>query len=54
MPHPAHDRGVGQRQAALGQHLHQIPEAEFEAQIPAHAQDDDLAVEMPMVSVKLV
>jgi hypothetical protein len=47
MAHPAHNRGVCQRQAALGHHFHQISEAEFEAQLPAHAQDDDLSIKMP-------
>jgi hypothetical protein len=37
---------MNQRQAALRHHLHEIPEAEFEAQIPSHAQDDDLSVEV--------
>jgi hypothetical protein len=36
--HPAHDGGVGDRQIALGDHLHQVPEAELEAQVPPHAQ----------------
>ena len=45
--HPAHDGGVGHRQAALLHHLHQVPEAELEAQIPPHAQDDHLVVEVP-------
>src|SRR5271156_2127603 len=35
-----------QRQAALGHHLHQVSQAELEAKIPAHAQDDDLAVKV--------
>ena len=49
MMHPTHDGGVGHRQAALGHHLHQIPEAQLEAQVPTHAQDDDLAIKMPTV-----
>ena len=44
--HPAHDGGVNQRKAALRHHLHQIAVAEFEPQLPPHAQDDDLPVEM--------
>src|SRR6516164_9076731 len=44
--HPAHNGGVDHRQAALGHHLYQVPEAEFEAQVPSHAQDDDLAVKV--------
>src|SRR6202046_5992260 len=47
MMHPPHDGGVGHRQAALGHHLHQIPEAELEAQVPPHAQDDDLTIKVP-------
>jgi hypothetical protein len=34
------------RQAALGHHLHQVSQAQLEAKIPAHAQDDDFAVEV--------
>src|SRR5271156_3472324 len=33
-------------QAAFGHHLHQVSQAQLEAKIPAHAQDDDLAVEV--------
>ena len=44
--HPAHDGGVGHRQAAFGHHLHQVSQAQLEAKIPAHAQDDDLAVKV--------
>ncbi|HSZ89077.1 MAG TPA: hypothetical protein VK822_06835 [Acetobacteraceae bacterium] len=47
--HPTHNGGVGHRQAALGHHLHQIPEAELEAQVPPHAQDDDLAIKVPTI-----
>src|ERR1700744_6193414 len=49
MMHPTHNGGVGHRQAALGHHLHQIPEAQLEAQVPPHAQDDDLAIKVPPV-----
>src|ERR1700732_2591963 len=35
-----------QRQAAFGHHLHQVSQAQLEAKIPAHAHDDDLAVEV--------
>src|ERR1700722_12986263 len=35
-----------QRQAAFGHHLHQVSQAQLEAKIPAHAQDDDLAVKV--------
>src|SRR5260370_32495211 len=34
------------RQAALGHHLHQISQAQLESKVPAHAQDDDFAVEV--------
>jgi hypothetical protein len=40
--YPAHDRGMGQENSALGHHFHEISKAEFEPQIPAHAEDDDL------------
>src|SRR5580700_6282973 len=35
-----------QRQAAFSHHLHQVSQAQLEAKIPAHAQDDDLAVKV--------
>ena len=35
-----------QRQAAFGHHLHQVSQAQLEAKISAHAQDDDLAVKV--------
>jgi hypothetical protein len=37
---------MGQRQAAFGHHLDQIAEVQPEAQVPPHAQDNDLAIEM--------
>src|SRR5580693_2062375 len=43
---PPHDRRVRQRKPALGHHLHEITKAEFVPQIPAHAEHDDLPVEM--------
>ena len=43
---PAHDRGMGQGNSALGHHFHEISKAQLEPQIPAHAEDDDLPVEM--------
>src|SRR5215472_11797520 len=46
MMYPAHDSRVGHRQATLSHHLHQISEAELVAQIPPHAQHDDLAIEV--------
>jgi hypothetical protein len=30
----------------LGHHFHQVAQTEFEPKIPAHAQDDDFAVEV--------
>src|SRR6202040_2275685 len=45
-PHPTHNGRMGQRQAALGHHLHQVSQAQLEAKIPAHAQDDYLAVKV--------
>ena len=35
------------RNAAVCHHDHQIPQAQFEARVPAHAQNDDLSVEVP-------
>jgi hypothetical protein len=35
-----------QRQAALRHHLYQVAQAQFRPKTPAHAQNDDLAVEM--------
>src|SRR5580700_3280189 len=46
MVHPAHDGGVCHRQAAFRHHLHQVPEAELEAQVPPHAQDNDLTIKV--------
>lgn len=43
---PAHDRRMGQSNSAFGHHFHEIPKAEFEPQVPPHAEDDDLPVEM--------
>src|SRR5271170_226684 len=43
---PPHDRRVRQRKPTLGHHLHEITKAEFVPQIPAHAEHDDLPVEM--------
>src|SRR5216684_1677385 len=45
-PHPAHNGRMRHRQAALGHHLHQVSQAQLESKIPAHAQDDDFAVEV--------
>src|ERR1017187_9874898 len=45
--HPTQDGGMRKVQSALRHHLDQIAEAELVAQIPAHAQDDHLAVEVP-------
>src|SRR6476661_1911170 len=44
---PSHDGRVCQRQAALRHHLYQVAQAQFEPKVPAHAQNDDLAAEMP-------
>ena len=40
------DRGVSQINSALGHHFHKISKAELEPQIPAHAEDNDLPVEL--------
>src|SRR5205807_10082241 len=37
---------MSHRQAALGHHLHQVSQAQLKSKIPAHAQDDDVAVEV--------
>ena len=44
--HPTHDGGVSHRSAALGHHLDQVSEAEPEAQVPPHAQDDNFAIKV--------
>ena len=46
-PDPSQDGRMGQIESALGHHFDQIPEAELIAQVPAYAQDDHLAIEMP-------
>jgi hypothetical protein len=47
MMDPPHDGGVSHRQAAFGHHLHQVSEAELEAQVPPHTQDNYLAIKVP-------
>jgi metal-dependent hydrolase (beta-lactamase superfamily II) len=49
MMHPPHDGGVSHRQAAFGHHLHQVSEAELEAQVPPHTQDNYLAIKVPTI-----
>jgi hypothetical protein len=44
---PPYDDGVGNRQAPLAHHLSQTSEAEREAQIPPHTQNNDFAAEVP-------
>src|SRR5882762_8901360 len=44
--HPTHNGRMRHRQATLGHHLHQVAQTELESKIPAHAQDDDFAVEV--------
>ncbi|GAB7541596.1 hypothetical protein CS8_012590 [Cupriavidus sp. 8B] len=34
------------RQAALGHHFNEVSKAEVVVQVPTHAQDDDLSVEV--------
>jgi hypothetical protein len=46
-PDPPHDGRVGKMQSAFHHHLDQITEAGLVAQVPAHAQDDHLAVKVP-------
>ena len=45
--HSTQDGGMSKVQSALGHDLDQIAEAELVAKVPANAQDDHLAVEMP-------
>jgi hypothetical protein len=44
---PAIDGGVVYFETSLGHYLFQVPIAEAVTQIPAHAQQDDLAFEVP-------
>jgi hypothetical protein len=37
---------MGHRQATLGHHLDEVSQAQLEPKIPAHAQNDDFAVEV--------
>jgi hypothetical protein len=43
---PPHDRRVREINAAFGHHLDEIPETQFEPEIPANAKNNDLPVEM--------
>jgi transposase len=38
---------MGHRDPPIRHHDHQIPQAQFEARVPAHAPNDDLSVEVP-------
>ena len=38
---------MGHGDPPIRHHDHQIPQAQFEARVPAHAQNDDLSVEVP-------
>ena len=40
-------RGMGDGDPPVRHHDHQVPQAQFEARVPAYAQDDDLSVEVP-------
>jgi hypothetical protein len=44
---PPQDRGVRHRDPSIRHHDHQIPQAQFKARVPAHAQNDNLSVEVP-------
>ena len=44
---PAHDRCVGQGQATLGHHLHEVAKAQLETQVPPNAQHDNFTLEVP-------
>jgi len=45
--HPPQDRCIGNSDPPIRHHDYQIPQAQFEARVPAHAQNDDLSVEVP-------
>jgi len=45
--HPPQDRGMGHGDPSIRHHDHQIPQAQFEARVPAHAPNNDLSVEVP-------
>jgi hypothetical protein len=38
---------MAHRDPSIPHHDHQIPQAQFEARVPARAQNDDLSVEVP-------
>jgi hypothetical protein len=44
---PPENRCMRHGNAAVCHHDHQIPQAQFEARVPPHAQNDDLSVEVP-------
>jgi hypothetical protein len=38
---------MGHSDPPIRHHSHQIPQAQLEARVPAHAQNDDLSIEVP-------
>src|ERR1700738_4876482 len=38
---------MGHADSPIRHHNHQIPQAQLEARVPAHAQNDDLSIEVP-------
>jgi hypothetical protein len=44
---PTQDRGMGHGDSLISHHDHQIPQAQLEAGVPVHAQNDNLSVEVP-------
>ena len=38
---------MGHGDSSIRHHDYQIPQAQLEARVPAHAQNDDLSVEVP-------
>jgi hypothetical protein len=42
-----------QRQATLRHHLYQVTQAQFEAKVPAHAQNNDIAVATYAISASV-
>ena len=51
--HPAHDGRMGYADPALSHHGNQIPVAKLVADVPPHAQNDDLRVELA-IQINLV
>jgi hypothetical protein len=48
-PRPSHDRRVRNRQTTLGHYFGEVSKAEFVTQVPAHAMDDNFAIEVALI-----